>query len=183
MNGECCRVRSASKPSMRRDACATACSTPTMPRAVRDRLRADGLTPTAVDAAPERGSPLQRTRLPAPALALLTRQLASLVQSGMPLDQALLAVSEQAGTVRSSSTRSTPAPGGWGCSARASRRRTASRTGATHSCAGDLAAIARAVLRVPRLARIVRRREAVLPFPRSRAASSTSTTPTRCGRG
>jgi serine-type D-Ala-D-Ala carboxypeptidase (penicillin-binding protein 5/6) len=34
-----------------------------------------------------------------------------------------------------------------------------------HSCAGDLAAIARAVLRVPRLATIVRRREAVLPFP------------------
>jgi D-alanyl-D-alanine carboxypeptidase (penicillin-binding protein 5/6) len=34
-----------------------------------------------------------------------------------------------------------------------------------HSCAGDLAALARAVLRVPRLARIVRRRSAVLPFP------------------
>jgi D-alanyl-D-alanine carboxypeptidase (penicillin-binding protein 5/6) len=34
-----------------------------------------------------------------------------------------------------------------------------------HSCAGDLAALTRAVLRVPRLARIVRRREAVLPFP------------------
>jgi D-alanyl-D-alanine carboxypeptidase len=34
-----------------------------------------------------------------------------------------------------------------------------------HSCAGDLAAIARAILREPRLARIVRRREAVLPFP------------------
>ena len=34
-----------------------------------------------------------------------------------------------------------------------------------HSCAGDLAAIARAVLRVPRLGRIVRRRQAVLPFP------------------
>jgi serine-type D-Ala-D-Ala carboxypeptidase (penicillin-binding protein 5/6) len=34
-----------------------------------------------------------------------------------------------------------------------------------HSCAGDLAAIARAVLRVPRLARIVRRRQAILPFP------------------
>jgi D-alanyl-D-alanine carboxypeptidase len=33
------------------------------------------------------------------------------------------------------------------------------------SCAGDVAALARAVLRVPRLARIVRRREAVLPFP------------------
>jgi serine-type D-Ala-D-Ala carboxypeptidase (penicillin-binding protein 5/6) len=34
-----------------------------------------------------------------------------------------------------------------------------------HSCTGDLAAMARAVLRVPRLARIVRSREAVLPFP------------------
>jgi D-alanyl-D-alanine carboxypeptidase (penicillin-binding protein 5/6) len=34
-----------------------------------------------------------------------------------------------------------------------------------HSCAGDLAAIARAVLQQPRLARIVRRREARLPFP------------------
>ena len=70
------------------------------PRAVRDRLRADGLTPTAVDAAPPRGDPLHRTRLPAPALALLTRQLASLVQSGMPLDQALVAVSEQADEAR-----------------------------------------------------------------------------------
>jgi D-alanyl-D-alanine carboxypeptidase len=39
------------------------------------------------------------------------------------------------------------------------------RTRGTHSCAGDLAALARAVLRVPRLARIVRRRQAVLPFP------------------
>jgi D-alanyl-D-alanine carboxypeptidase len=34
-----------------------------------------------------------------------------------------------------------------------------------HSCAGDLAAEARAVLRVPRLARIVRTRQIVLPFP------------------
>jgi len=34
-----------------------------------------------------------------------------------------------------------------------------------HSCAADLAALARAVLRVPRIARIVRRRSAVLPFP------------------
>jgi D-alanyl-D-alanine carboxypeptidase len=39
------------------------------------------------------------------------------------------------------------------------------RTRGTHSCAGDLAAIARAVLRVPRLAKIVRRRQAILPFP------------------
>ena len=34
-----------------------------------------------------------------------------------------------------------------------------------HSCAGDLAAMARAVLRTPRLARIVRKRSAVLRFP------------------
>ena len=34
-----------------------------------------------------------------------------------------------------------------------------------HSCAGDLAAIARAVLREPRLARIVKRKQAILPFP------------------
>ncbi|MEZ5124255.1 MAG: serine hydrolase [Solirubrobacterales bacterium] len=34
-----------------------------------------------------------------------------------------------------------------------------------HSCAADLAALARAVLDEPRLARIVRRRSAILPFP------------------
>jgi serine-type D-Ala-D-Ala carboxypeptidase (penicillin-binding protein 5/6) len=34
-----------------------------------------------------------------------------------------------------------------------------------HSCAADLAALGMAVLRTPRLARIVRRREAILPFP------------------
>jgi D-alanyl-D-alanine carboxypeptidase (penicillin-binding protein 5/6) len=39
------------------------------------------------------------------------------------------------------------------------------RDAGNHSCAPDLAAIARAVLREPRLARIVRRRSAALPFP------------------
>jgi serine-type D-Ala-D-Ala carboxypeptidase (penicillin-binding protein 5/6) len=39
------------------------------------------------------------------------------------------------------------------------------RDAGNHSCAGDLAALARAVLRTPRLARIVRRRSAILPFP------------------
>ena len=34
-----------------------------------------------------------------------------------------------------------------------------------HSCAADLAAIGRAVLREPRLARIVGKRQAVVPFP------------------
>jgi general secretion pathway protein F len=70
------------------------------PRAARDRLRADGLTPTSVEDAPQRGTPLTHTRLPATALALLTRQLATLTLSGMPLDQALVAVVEQADEAR-----------------------------------------------------------------------------------
>jgi serine-type D-Ala-D-Ala carboxypeptidase (penicillin-binding protein 5/6) len=39
------------------------------------------------------------------------------------------------------------------------------RNKGNHSCAADLAAIGRAMLREPRLARITRRRQAVLPFP------------------
>ena len=39
------------------------------------------------------------------------------------------------------------------------------RNAGNHSCATDLAALARAVLDQPRLARIVKRRRAVLPFP------------------
>ena len=69
-------------------------------RAARDRLRADGLTPTAVEDAPRRGEPLAGTRLPAPMVALLTRQLATLMAAGMPLDQALLALIEQADDAR-----------------------------------------------------------------------------------
>ena len=64
-------------------------------RSVLERLRADGLTPTAVDAAPERDA-TSRARLPAATLSLFTQQLATLVQSGMPLDQSLAAVAEQA---------------------------------------------------------------------------------------
>ncbi|HVO90789.1 MAG TPA: type II secretion system inner membrane protein GspF [Casimicrobiaceae bacterium] len=66
------------------------------PRAARDRLRAQGLTPTAVAEALSRGHALTGIRVPAATVALLTRQLATLAQSGMPLDQALAAVSEQA---------------------------------------------------------------------------------------
>ena len=53
-------------------------------RAARDRLRADGLTPTAVQDAPLRGEPLARMRLPANRVALFTRQLATLAASGCP---------------------------------------------------------------------------------------------------
>ena len=71
-------------------------------RHVRDRLRSEGLFPTAIDSDGvdgERGSArsaTQRLRLPAAQVASSTRQLATLVRSGMPLDQALLAVAEQA---------------------------------------------------------------------------------------
>ena len=66
-------------------------------RAVRDVLRGDGLFPTAVEpAAPGFAGRADATRLAAATLALITRQLATLVSSGMPLDQALSAVAEQA---------------------------------------------------------------------------------------
>lgn len=69
-------------------------------RAVRDRLRSEGLTPTAVDAARARGDAFASVRLPAPLLAMTTRQLATLTSSGMVLDQALAAVAEQADDAR-----------------------------------------------------------------------------------
>jgi general secretion pathway protein F len=71
-------------------------------RQVRDRLRVEGLYPTAIDAA--RGAAgavaIERTRLPSTLLALTTRLLATLARSGMPVDQALDAVAEQADDAR-----------------------------------------------------------------------------------
>src|ERR1700720_995289 len=65
-------------------------------RAVRDQLRGDGLFPTAVEPATARSAVrTEATRIAAPLLALVTRQLATLVASGMPLDSALAAVAEQ----------------------------------------------------------------------------------------
>jgi general secretion pathway protein F len=69
-------------------------------RAARDQLRAEGLTPTAISEASARADRLAGVRLPAPLLAMTTRQLATLTLSGMPLDQALAAVAEQADDAR-----------------------------------------------------------------------------------
>jgi general secretion pathway protein F len=66
-------------------------------RAARDALRGEGLFPTAIDAMSARRSErADATRLAPGVLALTTRQLSTLVVSGMPLDQALAAVIEQA---------------------------------------------------------------------------------------
>ncbi|MBK7591121.1 MAG: type II secretion system inner membrane protein GspF [Betaproteobacteria bacterium] len=71
-------------------------------RQARDRLRADGLFPTSIEAAAAGGAraAFGHLRLPVTVVALATRQLATLVGSGMPLDQALGAVADQADDAR-----------------------------------------------------------------------------------
>ena len=73
------------------------------PRAVRQQLREQGLTPLEVNAAAEqeRGAGAARFTfslgrgISASDLALLTRQIATLVRSALPLDEALQAVAQQ----------------------------------------------------------------------------------------
>jgi len=76
-------------------------------RSVRDQLRAGGLFPTAIEAANldsadgvAVGGAVERLRLSSGQVTLSTRQLATLVRSGMPLDQALSAVADQADDAR-----------------------------------------------------------------------------------
>ncbi|MEP3590615.1 MAG: type II secretion system F family protein, partial [Marinobacter sp.] len=68
-------------------------------RAVRQQLREKGLTPLSVEPAVEkqaRSNPLSsRGSLSAADLALVTRQLATLIQSGIPIEQALSATAQQ----------------------------------------------------------------------------------------
>ena len=66
-------------------------------RGLRDRLRAEGLTPTAVEPA---AASRTLARLPPRELALMTRQLATLAQAGMTLDAALGATAAQADDAR-----------------------------------------------------------------------------------
>jgi len=70
------------------------------PRQVRQQLREQGLTPLEVNEAAERESNAPRAfgigrGISASDLALITRQLATLVRSALPVEEALLAASEQ----------------------------------------------------------------------------------------
>ncbi len=68
-------------------------------RAVRQQLRDKGMAPLAVEPAAERRSQSasfsRRGSLSAADLALVTRQLATLIQSGIPIEQALSAAAQQ----------------------------------------------------------------------------------------
>ncbi|MFP4560585.1 MAG: type II secretion system inner membrane protein GspF [Thiohalorhabdus sp.] len=69
------------------------------PRQIRAQLRDQGLYPVEVQPVAEqgarRGRPMLGGRVSASGLALLTRQLATLVRAGMPLEEALRALGEQ----------------------------------------------------------------------------------------
>ena len=69
-------------------------------RGARERLRARGLTPVDMREGRAAFDALAGTRLPARELSLFTRQWATLAQSGLPVDQALAAVAEQADSAR-----------------------------------------------------------------------------------
>ncbi|MGO1749666.1 MAG: type II secretion system inner membrane protein GspF [Marinobacter sp.] len=69
------------------------------PRAVRQQLREKGLTPLAVEPAVQKRTPSSPLSsggsLAASDLALITRQLATLIQSGIPIEQTLSATAQQ----------------------------------------------------------------------------------------
>jgi general secretion pathway protein F len=69
------------------------------PRQVRQQLRESGLTPLSINTATgktsERKSRLFQKRINAMELALITRQMATLLQSGLPLEQVLQTAAHQ----------------------------------------------------------------------------------------
>lgn len=79
------------------------------PRQARAILRDKGLTPVTVEAVAREGQPTsggrvrRGTRVSATELALITRQLATLVNSGLPLEEALGSVAKQADKAKLSS--------------------------------------------------------------------------------
>lgn len=74
-------------------------------RAVRQTLRERGLNPLEVTPVDEKqnASPLGRRGLSTPQVALFTRQLATLLSAGLPIDEALAALGEQGEDERSRS--------------------------------------------------------------------------------
>jgi len=78
------------------------------PRQIRQQLRDKGLTPLSVDEVRQRASRKGRQprgrSISATELAVFTRQLATLIESGLPLDESLQAVSEQTENPRMQST-------------------------------------------------------------------------------
>lgn len=75
------------------------------PRQVRQLLREKGLTPLTIEEVARREAratrrPLLQRKISALDLALVTRQLSTLVRSGLPLDEALTSVAQQTGKAR-----------------------------------------------------------------------------------
>ena len=76
-------------------------------RQIRQQLREKGLVPMEVEQVAEKSSgssssgfQLFKPRISAGDLALLTRQLATLIESALPIEEALLAVAEQSEKTR-----------------------------------------------------------------------------------
>ena len=65
------------------------------PRQIRQQLREQGLTPLSIDEVIRPITQHRRVSVSATDLALLTRQLATLVRSGLALEEALRAIAEQ----------------------------------------------------------------------------------------
>ncbi len=75
------------------------------PRQIRQQLREQGLVPVTVEEVAQRErrrgrQTLWRVRVSATDLAVITRQLATLINSGLPVEEALGAVARQAGRTR-----------------------------------------------------------------------------------